>query len=342
MKTTTLFQLFLSVFVLALGTFAFYEYKDTQNEKKAKTEREQLLKGLKLDQVIAVRLFKEKEKMSIIKQKEDWLLLEPLPDRVSFTELSRWFNTIARHKVQALDIEHPLDSPYSIGETPRVEIDLKSGDTLTFSISSKKSFDERWFIKKSSQIFLAESGIDKELQNKNLEDFRSKKILPSLNHAIKIQIEKKEVLTLKWKDYKWRLEDKKESEPPLNQAFLNEFWNLLTNLSASSILESKKESKKYKLDTPLLTINLFYEQQKKNQKSNPEGEVKPLEKPLELKKYVLKISSPQQDKIYASISHRDYIFEIPKDKLKDLLLTREELFKPSSPTLSQDNKEENK
>lgn len=309
MKPAILFQLFFSVFILAIGGFAFYEYKKSEVKETQKEKSRQLLPDLKIEDIKEVRFKKNTEdKLSIIKKDESWLLLEPVQDLASFTELSRWIDTLARHKVIGLEVENPVLADYHLGSAPKVEIELKAGGQIQFSISSKTSFDGRWFIKKGGQIFLAEQGIDKELQAKNLEDFRSKKILPSLNHAEKIEIQGERAFILNWKDHKWSLEGRKESELPLDQDFLNRFWTDLTSLSASAILESKKAIKKYKLDKPLLKINLFY------------GE----------KKYVLSLS-PQKTKLYAVISHRDYIFEISKEKGEELFLSQAELYDHSFP-----------
>lgn len=318
MKKAPVFKILFSFFVLALGGFALYEYRNSALKEERGEKGLQLLPEIKLEDVKAIRLIKAKSvaeradqnKLSLIKKEEDWLLLEPLEDFASFTELSRWFNTISRHKVVALEIENPDLADYHIGKYPAVELDLKTGGLVRFSISSKSSFDGRWFVKKGNQILLAERGIDKELQDKNLEDFRSKKILPGLNHADKIKIQTaRELLTLNWKDYEWFLEGRGESDLPLDQSFLNDFWTELTSLEAVSFLESSKELKKYRLNKPLLTIQLFY------------GE----------REYFFKLSPVQEGRLYATVSHRDYIFEISKDKKEELLFSKNELYDHSFP-----------
>ena len=331
MKPAFSVKIILSFFILAMGGFAFYEYRNSSLQKQEKEKSRQLLPNFKIEDLKAIRLLQDSaknqkpEQLSLVKKGEDWFLLEPVKDLASFTELSRWFNTISRHKVTALELESSKDFDYHLSDSPTLELELKSGETLQLSVSSKSSFDGRWFIKKGDQIFLAEQGIDKELKSKNLADFRSKKILSSLNHAAQIDFlfknnPNKTSFTLYWKDYKWSLEGRRESELPLDQSFLNQFWTKLSGLEANAILDSngldfKSQLKKYKLDNKaLLSLKLYY------------GE----------KEYVLKLSPSelkpdQEDKLYASISHRDYIFEIPKEKKEELFLSKKDIYDHNFP-----------
>ena len=331
MKPALSFKIVLSFFIMAVGGFAFYEYRNSSLQKQEKEKSRQLLPNFKIEDLKAIRLFQDSaenqkpEQLSLVKKGEDWFLLEPVKDLAGFTELSRWFDAVSRHKVTVLELESSKDFDYHLSDSPTLELELQSGETLQLSISSKSSFDGRWFIKKGDQIFLAEQGIDKELKNKNSADFRSKKILPSLNHAAQIGFlfkssQNKPSFTLYWKNNKWSLEGGRESELPLDQSSLNQFWTELSGLKANAILDSngldfKSQLKKYKLDNKaLLSLKLFY------------GE----------KEYVLKLSPgklkpDQEDKLYASISHRDYIFEIPKEKKEKLFLSKRDIYDHSFP-----------
>ena len=311
MKPKTFFNICLSVLILSAGAFALYKQRSHQKEEAQKEKKLLFLPEAELEGLKAVRIYKTKEEaLSIIKKEKDWFLVEPIADLASLTELSRWFNEISRQKVKKLELDNNLgwETDY-LDQYPFVELDFKSGESLSFSVSSKSSFDGRWFVKKGDQIFLAESSFASEVNNKNLDDFRSKKILASLNHASRIEFKAEQSFALNWKDHHWFLEGAKETALPLDQERLNAFWTDLTVMEADSILESVKSIKKYKLDRPAVTLNLFY------------GD----------REYTLKLSSVQKDKLYAVISHRDYIFEISKDKLDKIQLSKEKIYNHNFP-----------
>jgi len=319
MKSVFSFKTFLSFFVLFIGGLAFYEYRKTTLLEREKQKTSQLLSGLKLDSVKIIRFFKRESQETLsLKQKEgDWFLLEPVEDIANFTELSRWFDTISRHKVVTLDLDSTKAEHYHWGEKPSLELDLSTGESLKLFLSSKSAFDGRWFIKKENQIFLAEQGIDKELKTKNLEDFRSKKIFPFLKHPAQIKIEalKNQNLVFYWKDNSWSLESRKDSNLPLDQKVLSEFWEDLKSLEADMILSSQtlsfeEQLKKYQLEKPAVKITLFYGEEKN---------------------HILNLSSIQNGKLYASVSHRDFVFEIPKKTEDELLLLKEQIYDHSFP-----------
>ncbi|MBC6415762.1 MAG: DUF4340 domain-containing protein [Bdellovibrionales bacterium] len=301
MKAKFFFQIISSVLILTLGAFALYKYQKTLNQK----EKESLLfPQIKLEDLKALRLFKTKEEfVSIVRKGESWFLLKPLKDLASLTELSRWFDEVSRQRVKELE-EDVNWQTYSFKKYPFVELDLKSGETLSFSVSSKRSFDDRWFVKKGNQLFIAESSLANEINNKNLEDFRSKKILPSLNHVTRIEFKGIENFVVDWKNQSWFLEKR---NLPLNQDLLDDFWNDLSSLKADSIADTVQ--KQDQLDKVFLTLKLFY------------GE----------KEFLLKMSPIKDTKVYISISHRDYIFEVSKDKLNKILVSKKDIYDYSFP-----------
>ena len=346
MKPAVVFKALLSFFILVIGGFALYEYQNSQMKKVQKETSFQLLPNIKLKDIKLIRLVKktsvtqavsnmegQEAKLLIVKRGKDWYLLKPLDDLASFTELSRWFNTLSRHKVTALEAESMDLNDYHLNDNTKVELELNTGQKIDFSISSKSFFDGRWFIKKGDQVFLAEKGIDKELQGKNLEDFRSKKILPNLEHADKIEFHQgASSFTLNWQNHKWFLEGREESELPLDQNLLNDFWNKLVALKASSLPGAKRELKKYKLDKPALKLNLFYGDKEYLLKiSSPQ---KGSSQEDEHDKHRYHTASPQEEeqqknKLYASISHRNYIFETPNED--SLFISKEKLYNHNFP-----------
>ena len=304
-------QAFVSLFVFAFGAWAFYEYYQAHKEKEKEEELALFLAHTELDQLKAFQIETANKKFSAIKTEKEWLLEEPMKDLLDWTELSRWFDTLKKQKVQKISEENIDWKNYYLDSAPSVQLDLEEGEKIIFSVSKKSSFDGRYFIKKGEELFIGDSSFFSEVNEKDFNSFRSKKILPNLNHASRIQFKGKSHFQLNWKDYKWFLEGSKPTELPLDSSRLDGFWTDIQALKALSIkaVINSKNLKKYRLNKPQLTLTLVYAD----------------------KEYVLKLSSVKEEKAFVVISHRDYIFEISKEQADKLLLPKKEIYDHNFP-----------
>ena len=304
-------QTFVSLFVLAFGAWAFYEYYQAQKEKEKEEELALFLPHTELNQLKAFQIEQANQKLSAVKTDKEWLLEEPVKDLLDGAELSRWLDTLKKQKVQKISTANIDWKSYYLDSAPSVHLDLEEGKKIIFSVSKKSSFDGRYFIKKGEELFIGDSSFFSEVNEKNLENFRSKKILPDLTHASQIQFKGKSHFQLNWKDYKWSLKGSKPTELPLDSSRLDGFWTDIRSLKALSIkaVINSKSLKKYRLNKPQLTLTLVY------------GD----------KEYVLKLSSVKEEKAFVVISHRDYIFEISKEQADKLLLPKKEIYDHNFP-----------
>ena len=311
MKPRVFIQVFVSVCVLAFGAWAFYEYYLAQKEKEKEEELSLFLPHIELRQLKAFQIEQADKKLSAVKEEKEWLLTEPVKDLLDWTKLSQWFDSIKRQKVQKIQTENTGWKSYYLDSAPSVQLELVGGRKVTFSVSRKSSFDGRYFIKKEGELFIGENSFFSEVNEKNLEDFRSKKILPALNQASQIQFKGKFDFQLNWQDYKWSLEGASPNNLPLNSSRLDGFWTDISGMKALSIKEAlnSKNLRKYQLNKPQLILNITYAD----------------------KKYVLKLSRIQGEKAFISISHRDYIFEISKEQAGKLLLPKKEIYDHNFP-----------
>ena len=313
MKPRVFIQVFVSVCVLAFGAWAFYEYYLAQKEKEKEEELSLFLPHIELRQLKAFQIEQADKKLSAVKEEKEWLLTEPVKDLLDWTKLSQWFDSIKRQKVQKIQTENTGWKSYYLDSAPSVQLELVGGRKVTFSVSRKSSFDGRYFIKKEGELFIGENSFFSEVNEKNLEDFRSKKILPALNQASQIQFKGKFDFQLNWQDYKWSLEGASPNNLPLNSSRLDGFWTDISGMKALSIKEAlnSKNLRKYQLNKPQLILNITYAD----------------------KKYVLKLSRIQGEKAFISISHRDYIFEISKEQAGklELLLPKKEIYDHNFP-----------
>ena len=311
MKPRIFIQIFLSICILAFGAWALYEYYQSQEETKREEELSLFLPQIELKQLKAFQIEQTDKKLSAIKKEKEWFLEEPVKDLLDWTELSRWFDSIKRQKVQKIKTDSIDWKSYYLDSAPSVQFDFVSGDKIAFSVSKKSSFDGRYFIKKAEELFIGERDFFSEVNEKNLEDFRSKKILPALSHAQRIQFKGFSNFQLNWSDYKWSLEDSNQNSLPLDSSRLDGFWTDISSMTALSIKEKANPAtlRKYRLNKPQMILNLTY------------GD----------KEYILKLSPIKEEKAFVSISHRDYIFEISKDSAEKLLLSKKDIYDHNFP-----------
>lgn len=314
MKTKTIIQIFFSFLVLVLGAWAVYEYKQSQTKQEQEIKKSSFLSEIKLKDLKSFRIIKTNEQLSVVHEDNRWLVKKPVKDLASWTEISRWFDELQNQTVQKIQTKGTIQwENYYLDKAPRVEMDLNLGQTVSFSVSKKSSFDGKYFIKKENELLLGEHYFYSEVNDKDFNSFRSTKILPALGHAEKIQIQGKQSFTLKWKDYKWSLDSKQKF--PLDSTRLDTFWTDINSMTAQSVKEAVSPSslKKYSLHKAQLKMILHY--------------------PNENKKYILKLSPFQKERAFVSISHRDFILEISKESAQKLLLSKNEIReKPPSKT----------
>ena len=289
-----------------MGAWAFYEHRQSQTEQQKKNEETSFLNQIKFKDLKAFRIIKGSKQLEVVQENKTWVLKKPIQDLASWTEISRWFDELQNQKVQKIQSEGDvLWKDYYLDNAPSVEMELNSGEKFSFSVSKKSSFDGKYFIKSDEELLLGEHYFFSEVNEKDFDSFRRKKILPPLGHASKIQFHGKSSFTFHWTDYKWSLDQSKAF--PLDSSRLDGFWTDINSLTASFIKEAVTASsiKKYKLHKPQLKITLSY--------------------PNKDKKYLLQLSPFQNDKAYVSISHRNFILEISKESAEKLILSRDDI-----------------
>ena len=292
MKPKYFTQIFFSFLILAFGAWAFYEYKKSQKEQEKEAQETTFLTK-ELKELKAFRIKKKDTELEVTQENEDWVLKQPLKDKASFKEISRWFDEIGNQKVQKIESDEDIKwENYYLDPAPQVEMEFSSGETISFSVSRKSFFNGKYFIRKGEELYVGESYFASEVNNKSFDDFRSKKLFSFKDHVTKIQFQGKEKFTVQWTDSKWSLDKAKPF--PLDENRLNDFWSDVKTMEAKTIKESVTPSllRKYNLHKAQLKI-LFYDS------SN--------------KEYSLSLSPVKQDTTFVVVSGRDYIFEISKD-----------------------------
>ena len=292
-------------FVVGVAGFAYYDFiQSNRSEQKALKSSYLLNQELEFSKLHKIEI---KKSYSIILEKENdnWILKTPLKDEASFAEVARWFDEIKNQKVKL--IERQGDIPwgdYYLENSPQVILNFLERDPVQFFVSSKASFDGKFFLKKGDKLYIGEQYFAQEVVDKTAAHFRNKKIIPTYGHPNQVTLDQKSKMNFFWKDYKWSFQDK---NIPLDTKRLDRFWQDLSSLESSSFKgrATSQALKKYKLNQPQDQIILKY---------NPD------------KRVVIKMSSVQKDKVFVHSSHRNFILEISKKDRDKLFLSPKDIY----------------
>ncbi|MCY4321456.1 MAG: hypothetical protein OXC37_03500, partial [Bdellovibrionaceae bacterium] len=118
MKPKFFIQFFISFCVIAVGALAFYEYYQSQKEKQKQEELSLFLPHVNLEELESFQIKKENNQLIAEKKDQKWLLIEPVKDLMSWTEFSRWFDSIKRQKVQKMDSDNLDWKNYYLDSAP--------------------------------------------------------------------------------------------------------------------------------------------------------------------------------------------------------------------------------
>lgn len=172
-----------TILVLALlvfGGYAIYEYLHDKNIE-VKTAEESRILTVNADQVDSIMIEKGSQHIALKRSVEGWSLEEPLKDLADNTAVEDFIKNINSEKIievanSGSEINwsmYGLDQPLG-----RVTLKTTSGAKNTFSISTKKNFEENTFARRDSELrVLVLNSVWQNRVNKNAIDFRDRRVL---------------------------------------------------------------------------------------------------------------------------------------------------------------------
>ncbi len=294
LKTTLiLFVVFIVVFVFVY----FFEIKG-----KGEEEIDEMLVDLTSEDVQKIEFKKEDETIIFQRDKEDWLITQPLEAKADKYEVNRIADDFSQLRIERVVEEVPEDlDKYRIAQK---EITLHYRDKdqpVKILIGSENPLDNTFFAKREDEtrVVLVPSSL-KSLMEKSVFDFRLKDIfLFETDDAKGIKLRAKEI---QWralqKDEEWFL--KRPVEALVQESKINDVLYSLSNLKAKEFVsEEKKEEeiKKYGLDNPDYEITV--------------------DMPLENKEVTFFLHK-EEDTVYATTSLSSKIITVEDKILTDL------------------------
>lgn len=257
MKFKTTLIIF-AIFLILLAFVYFFEIKG-----KGEEEAEKRLVDLSSDDVQKIILKKEDETISFEKDKEEWLITEPLEAKADKYEVNRLADDFSQLKIERVVEEMPEEKDLEKYEIPQKEITLyfkEKEQPIKILIGMENPLDNTFFAKREDEerIVLIPSHL-KSLIEKSLFDFRLKDIFRFETDEVKnVKLKAKKI---QWdalkKEDEWFF--KRPIEALAESSKINDILNSLSNLKAKEFISEEKkaeEIKKYGLDSPEYEIFL--------------------------------------------------------------------------------------
>ncbi len=291
------------VVVAVTAGFAFYQYKQSQKEILLAEKKDLVFPSLELSQIESFSLEKKGTKIHVFRKADDWYLDSPVEDIADADLTKDWLENLLTEKIRILQEKDVDWKEYDLAERVKsIEITKKSKEKLELHISNYSAFDGQLYIKKGEKLLLGNVSWA-NLTNRDEDYFRSYKLLNKKVHPTgMVYTSNLFKAWLNFDHYKWQWDEKSSSLFPLSQSDLESYWSdlLKVTLMKESYPDTKKNRKKYKLNTPAIELKLKFK---------------------ENESWFVKISPEIKSKFYAFISNRKYIFALNKEQREKILLT---------------------
>ena len=294
--------------MIVVGTagFAFYQYRQSQNEKLAEEKKGLIFPSLELSQIQAISIEKGNANIRVLSQEREWRMDSPVKDIADRDLIGDWIESLLSEKITVIKEKGVDWAEYGLDQNvSSIEITTISDTKIKLDISHYSAFDGRFYIRKGESLLLGNTSWA-SLTDKDGDYFRSYKVLNIDGHPVVLLYNSKLFKAhLKWDNYNWKWEKEEENSLfPLSHSDLESYWSSFSRISFEKEIypNTKGLRKKFKLLEPDIELQMEFAKDKK---------------------WSLKISSEIDGKFYALISTRDYIFTLSENQRERILLTEQ-------------------
>ncbi len=295
--------LIMAVLALAMGGFAFYEYKTGQQEESKKAEENRLFSEADANFTAIAMTTGIQSHFDLAKEGEkSWQILAPLKDASDDSAIQAFAGELGGQKAKEIEVEgKPNWQQYGLDDSaPKMILTNSNKKTYTILISSKPAFDGSYFLKMNDKLLLGSSAWGRFVQ-KNVNDFRDKAFISEslmikgfvIEHAGHGKFE------IKKTDTGWEISGK--TKLPADTKRIESFIKDLKGLRALDFTSEDQNAKVMNstgLRTPQIRITLQLDD--KN-----------------LPRLDLAVASKDEN-AFAMVSNRPQVFKIPKTNLEKL------------------------
>lgn len=170
----------LSLCLLVFGGAAIYEYYSTE-QKQANQMIESRLMQLNYDQVDRIDIQREKEKISLARSADGWVLQSPLQEPADSEATEQFVRDIFPERIIEVAVEGPQINWFQYGLAPAqttITLTDAKGTQESFHISNKKNFEGNIFARRNEENrVLVLNPAWEEKAEKKVIDFRDRRVL---------------------------------------------------------------------------------------------------------------------------------------------------------------------
>lgn len=252
-KTTLGFLLVVGVVV----AFAIYDYKQQDARTQDAAKAKQLYPNLKVSQIDSFEI-SGPQSFALQKKNERWFFTQPFSDLADQALFASYLSQVVHSEVVKIpatelkpDRTYGLEKPAAI-----IRLTTQSGEKLQVKVSSERTFDEGYFLKKDGATDLYVGSNDwTGLINKLPSQLRNKELYLNSPDVIQLTVNAKnqKAFTLVKSKEEWQL--KTDSEFPVSKEDLQSYLSQLTTLRADDVLDEKAPSKSPDLKIQLMDID---------------------------------------------------------------------------------------
>lgn len=294
-------HLFFFLLVSVFGGYALYDYYRSAEKTKEEEERARLL-SQNIEDVQEIQLLTDGKSIILKRKDQQWMMEAPVPDFADSAAIASWFNKLKDEKVQDITPKENIQwEEYHLDDkASKISLSLKSNERITFSVSWKPSFDDKYFIRREDALLIGDNSFKAAVNEKTPDSFRSLSALHTFGHPVELSYEGKENFSFTWSDYRWSF--KNGSPFPLNTSRLDKFWSDLSAFKATEIVEPATEEylKNYGLSQPEVTIHLKFREQDVQ----------------------IRVSAVRGNAAFIHASDRKYILECSQNQAEKLILSQ--------------------
>lgn len=240
------------IILVLLGLYAYFgEFKKSHEEAAKKEEETKVVKGLKKEDIVELKIVhKDSKTIQLKKGEKDFRIVSPIDSDTDKNVIDTMLSTLETLKSTTRFIDNENLSSYGL-TTPSLKIEyrLSNGNTRALLIGIRNDFDGKYYTKleDSPEIFLIEGYVKGNL-DKDLFGLRDKAVFKvETNEIKKIEFKVGEnVYIFEQKDKKWQMLS------PINvradEEEISRIKNSIKNLTAKAFFEDRSSISEYGLD----------------------------------------------------------------------------------------------
>lgn len=168
----------MSLFVIGLAIFTFFEYHKAQREGSY-AEGERAAFTLQMHEIDRIRITRASDTMEFVKEGESWRIIKPLEDHAEDAAILGLLHSLTTQRIRQFDAEDssgPIQWADFGLDKPAATFELGFGrQSQSLSLSSKNAFDGSFFVRQEDKLLVGDTGLA-QIRDRELASFRSRKI----------------------------------------------------------------------------------------------------------------------------------------------------------------------